>query len=123
MKISWTPTARMTYLRALDYIYKQWTFKEAENFIYKTEHTVVQLAEHLYLFKVPKKKKRVRKGLITEHDSLYYRVKPRKEEIKLMAFRDNRQDPIFFNLFWVNSPSACGGFSPFGLILRPLAAE
>ena len=93
MKIRWTPTARMTYFKVLDFIYKQWTTNEVENFIYKSEHTISQITEHPYLFKASEKKKNVRKGFITEHNSLYYRVKPRKKEIELITFWDNRQDP------------------------------
>jgi hypothetical protein len=40
MKISWTPTARMTYFKVLDYLSEAWTRNEVENFIYKTEHTI-----------------------------------------------------------------------------------
>jgi len=94
MKISWTPTARLTYFKVLDFIDKQWTTNEGENFIYKTEHTISQIAVNPYLFKASKKKKSVRKGFITEHNSLYYRVKPKKEEIELITFWDNRQNPL-----------------------------
>jgi plasmid stabilization system protein ParE len=94
MKISWTPTARQTYFKVLDYLSEAWTRREVENFIYKTEHTIAQIAEHPYMFKESKKKKSVRKGFITEHNSLYYRVKPRKREIELITFWDNRQDPL-----------------------------
>ena len=92
MKISWTPTARLTYYKVLDFINKQWTIKEVENFIYKTEHIIAQISEYPYLFKASRKKS-VRKGFITEHQSLYDRSKPRKREIELIAFWDNRQDP------------------------------
>jgi hypothetical protein len=46
------------------------------------------------MFKASKKKKSVRKGFITEHNSLYYQVKPRKREIELITFWDNRQNPL-----------------------------
>ena len=94
MKISWTPTSRLTYFKILDYLLKNWTIKEVENFIYKTEHTLAQIAENPYMFKASKKMKNVRKGLLTKHNSLYYRVKPRKKVIELITFWDNRQNPL-----------------------------
>lgn len=92
MKISWTPTARITYFNILEYCSKEWTIKEVERFIYKTQHVIAQISQYPYQFKASRKKS-VRKGFITEHQSLYYRVKPRKREIELIAFWDNRKDP------------------------------
>ena len=42
MKISWSPTARLTYFKVLDYIYKQWTINEVENFNISLENTKIQ---------------------------------------------------------------------------------
>jgi plasmid stabilization system protein ParE len=94
MKIIWTFNARLTYFKVLDFINKEWTINEVENFVHKTEHTIAQIAENPYLFKASEKKKNVRKGFITEHNSLYYRIKPTKKEIELIAFWDNRRDPL-----------------------------
>lgn len=94
MKISWTPTAHLTYFKVLEDLSKVWTIKEVESFIYKTEHTIAQIAETTYMFKASKKKRNVRKGFITEYNSLYYRVKPIKKEIELLTFWDNRQNPL-----------------------------
>ena len=94
MKISWTPTARRTFFKVLEYLSKDWTIREIENFIDKTEQTIAQISANPYMFKSSKKKKSVRKGFITEYNSIYYRVKPRKKEIELITFWDNRQNPL-----------------------------
>jgi plasmid stabilization system protein ParE len=94
MRINWTPAARLTYFSVLEYLSKEWTAQEVENFIYKTEHAIAQIAENPYMFKASRKKIHVRKGLITAHNSLYYRIKPRKKEIELITFWDNRRDPL-----------------------------
>lgn len=94
MKISWTPTARQTYFKVLDYLSEAWTRREVENFIYETEHTIAQITKNPQMFKASKKKKNVRKGFTTKYNSLYYRIKPRKKEIALITFWDNRQDPL-----------------------------
>ncbi|MEZ5197978.1 MAG: hypothetical protein R2764_16800 [Bacteroidales bacterium] len=44
------------------------------------------------MFEASGKKKNIRKGFITRHISLYYRIKPTKKEIELLSFWDNRQD-------------------------------
>ncbi|HEX2934322.1 MAG TPA: hypothetical protein VHO72_03120 [Bacteroidales bacterium] len=93
MKISWTPNARLTYFKILEYLSEKWTIKEVESFIYKTEQTIALIEENPYMFKASKKKKTVRKGYITELNSIYYRVKPKKKEIELITFWDNRQNP------------------------------
>jgi plasmid stabilization system protein ParE len=93
VKIRWTPTARLTYFKVLEYLSKTWIIKEVESFIHETEHTIAQIAENPYMFKASKKKRNVRKGFITEYNSLYYRVKPIKKEIQLITFWDNRQNP------------------------------
>ena len=94
MKIRWTPTARSTYFKILEYLSKDWTIKEVATFVYETEHTIAQIAENSLMFKASKKKKGIRKGFITEYNSIYYRIKPRKKEIELLTFWDNRQNPL-----------------------------
>lgn len=37
MKISWTPTARITYFKVLDHLAENWTKKEVDNFINQVE--------------------------------------------------------------------------------------
>jgi hypothetical protein len=49
------------------------------------------------MFQSSRKKKNIRRGFITKHNSLYYRIKPRKKELELLTFWDNRQDPEKLN--------------------------
>jgi len=37
MKISWTPTARKTYFKVLEYLDEAYTKREIQNFVDKTE--------------------------------------------------------------------------------------
>jgi hypothetical protein len=52
-----------------------------------------QIKSNPEMFLASRKKKNVQKGLITKHNTLYYRIKPRKKEIELITFWDHRQDP------------------------------
>ena len=94
MKISWTPTARRTYFKVLDYLAENWTKREVVNFINEVENLLNQITNNPEMFQASRKKKNVRKALITKHNTLYYRIKPRKKELELITFWDNRQNPI-----------------------------
>lgn len=93
MIIRWTPTARITYFKVLAYLEEAWTQREIQNFVIATEKVMELIVRDPHMFQASKKKKNVRKGLITPHNTLYYRIKPRKKELELITFWDNRQDP------------------------------
>jgi plasmid stabilization system protein ParE len=93
MKIKWTPKARNTYFSILDYLDKEWSEKEVIKFIIQVNSILMQISETPKMFKASKSKLNIRRAIITKHNSLYYRVKKREDEIELLAFWDNRQDP------------------------------
>ena len=45
MKISWTPTAKHTYLNTLSYLEEAWTQKEIVSFINKVDKALNQIVE------------------------------------------------------------------------------
>lgn len=92
MKVSWTPTARFGYFRVIAYLEKTWAKREVQNFIDIVEKVINQIKADPYMFEASRMKKNVRKGFITKHNTLYYRIKPRKKEIELLVFWDNRKD-------------------------------
>jgi plasmid stabilization system protein ParE len=67
--------------------------KEIDAFAEQTDKVIEQIAENPYMFVATEKRKNVRKGLVNKLVSLFYRVKPRKKEIELLRFSDNRMDP------------------------------
>ena len=69
MKISWTPTARKTYFKVLDYLAENWTKREAANFMNAVESLLTQIADNPEMFQASRKKKNVRKALITKHNT------------------------------------------------------
>ena len=92
MEIRWTPNARIGYFQIIEFLETTWTIKEIQTFILLVEKAFNQIKENPYMFEASGKKKNIRKGFITLHISLYYRIKPKKKEIELLAFWDNRQD-------------------------------
>jgi plasmid stabilization system protein ParE len=67
--------------------------KRIDAFADQTDKVIEQIAENPYMFVATEKRKNVRKGFVNKLVSLFYRVKPRKKEIELLRFRDNRMDP------------------------------
>lgn len=93
MEILWTPTARRTYFIVLEHLEEAWTEKEIQNFINEVDDLLEQIKQNPEMFEESRKKRNVRKGFVTKHNTLYYRVKPRKKELQLLLFWDNRQNP------------------------------
>jgi plasmid stabilization system protein ParE len=93
MKIKWTPTARITYFEILDHLSEKWTIREVRNFADDVENVLNQIAVSPYMFEASGRSKNVRKGFVTKHNALYYRIKPRKKEIELISFWFNSQSP------------------------------
>ena len=93
MKIIWSPRARITFLNILNYLNKEWGKNSVQNFISEVTDILMNVSINPEMFISAKKNKYIRKGIISKHISLYYRIKPRKNEIELLTFWDNRQDP------------------------------
>ena len=92
MNVIWTQRALKTYCKVADYLKEEWGNAVVENFGNEVERVIREIKENPNIFEVSKKYKNVRKGFVTEHNSLFYRIKPRKKEIELLIFWDNRQD-------------------------------
>ena len=92
MKISWAPKARRTYFEVIEHLEKAWTEREIQNFINEVDNLLEQIKQNPEMFEESRKKRNVRKGFVTKQNTLYYRVRPRKKELQLIVFWDNRQD-------------------------------
>ncbi|MES2591592.1 MAG: type II toxin-antitoxin system RelE/ParE family toxin [Bacteroidota bacterium] len=91
VKIIWSPGAQKSYIRIADFILEKWSKKEVKKFNDIASSTILKIAENPELFIASKQKKNIRKGFITKHTSLLYKIKP--NTIELLFFWDNRQNP------------------------------
>jgi plasmid stabilization system protein ParE len=89
-KIKWTSEAEETYDRIIQYLESRWTDREIVNFILRTQRVLNFIAENPYLFR-RSGRNHVHEALITTHNLLLYRVKPK--HIELITFFDTRQNP------------------------------
>jgi len=92
MKIIWTLRALKTYFKVSDYLQEAWGDTIVRNFALEVEKVIGEIQVHPKMFEASKRYENVRKGFVTEHNTLFYRIKPRKKEIELLIFWDNRQD-------------------------------
>jgi plasmid stabilization system protein ParE len=92
MKITWTPKALQSYFVIFNFLNQRWTKKEVENFVNQTDKVIEQISENPYMFVATDRRRNLRKGFINDLVSLFYKVYPRKKEIELLKFWDNRQD-------------------------------
>ena len=88
--IRWSPTARRTYFQTIDYLVEKWTEKEAEAFILRVEKVLGYIQENPYLYPYSRTGNTF-KCVVVKQVSLFYRL--RNEQVELLVFWDNRQDP------------------------------
>ena len=92
-KVVWTNKALDTFAQNIAYLQEKWTEKEVNAFSNKVNDILSAIREQPLMYRKSEKLSNVHIGVIVKQVSLVYRVKPRKKEIELIAFLDNRQDP------------------------------
>ena len=90
-QIVWSPLSENDFSRILDYLNKNWGEKVASQFIDLTESFLRHISINPRQFPVIYKKKRIRKCVLTKHNTLYYRDS--KAQIEILRIYDTRQDP------------------------------
>jgi plasmid stabilization system protein ParE len=89
--IIWSPLSENDFATILDYLDKNWGSKVALNFIELTENILNQISINPRQFPICYKRKRIRKCVLTRHNSLFYR--DGKTNIEILRIYDTRQDP------------------------------
>ncbi|WP_018674532.1 type II toxin-antitoxin system RelE/ParE family toxin [Riemerella columbina] len=90
--ILWTDTAKNSFNDNIAYLLEDWTQKEIENFIDKTDSAIENLRYHPYIGKPVSGYSDYRNILIVPQISLIYRV-VNTYEILLITFFNNYQNP------------------------------
>ena len=89
--IIWSPLSENDFANILNYLDKNWGNMVATNFIDLTENIVNQISVNPRQFPICYKRKKVRKCVLTKHDTLFYR--DGKSKIEILRIFDTRQDP------------------------------
>ncbi len=90
-EIIWAPLAENDLSAILEYLDKNWDSKVSANFIDMTENVIDQISINPRQFPIIFIRKRIRKCVLTKHNSLFYRESRSKAEI--LRIYDTRQDP------------------------------
>ncbi|MGA9326825.1 MAG: type II toxin-antitoxin system RelE/ParE family toxin [Salegentibacter sp.] len=73
------------------YLDKNWTDKELKNFFLEVDHTIQLISKNPFLFQASERNRSIRRVIIAQYSSLYYRLND--EVIEILSFFSNRQDP------------------------------
>jgi plasmid stabilization system protein ParE len=89
--IVWSPSAEYDFAIILSYLNENWNEQVTNHFIDLTEGMLLQISNNPRQFPVIFKKERVRKCVLTKHNTLFYRVST--FQIEILRVFDSRQDP------------------------------
>ncbi len=92
-EIIWSSLAIRTYGDNIDYLEKEWSSKEVNNFIKATERKLAILKEFPETGFSAKQDHYLRRTLIGKRIILIYRYKPRKGNIELLRFFNSWRNP------------------------------
>lgn len=91
LNIFWTKRAEKTFDKVIAYLLRDWSEKEVQNFVGKTNKVIGQISEKPRMFP-SSKKVNIHSALITKQNNLLYKING-NGQIDLLFFWDNRQNP------------------------------
>ena len=86
-----TPKAKDTFISIILFIRIKWGDRPAKKFVDRAYKVLDIISGQPYIFKAYQETN-VRKGFITKHTSMVYRIG--KDRIEVLFFWDNRQEPV-----------------------------
>lgn len=90
-QVIWSPQSENDFSDILEYLAQNWNKRIVLKFIDIVDELINQISSNPKQFPIIQKQKKIRKCVITKHNSLYYRE--RKEFVDILRIYDNRQDP------------------------------
>jgi plasmid stabilization system protein ParE len=90
-QIVWSPLAESDFAKILEYLNKKWDEKVTNHFVDLTEELIGQISNNPRQFPVIYKKEKIRKCVLTKHNTLFYRDS--KSRVDILRIYDTRQDP------------------------------
>jgi hypothetical protein len=88
--IIWSPVAEITYYQVLEYLDENWTMKELEAFMKRTDEVIEHIRNNPLLYPYSKESN-THRCVVVKQVSLFYRIQP--NAIELLMFWDNRLNP------------------------------
>jgi plasmid stabilization system protein ParE len=91
-KVIWSPQAELTFENVITYLTENWTNKQIENLLVRTNKLINLISKNPFLFK-GSVKQNMHEVLITKHNLLLYQINETELKVELLAFFDTRQHP------------------------------
>jgi|SRR5476651_1937703 len=89
-KIIWSPTASKTYIEIVRYLKSHWTYREAKNFVDRTNEVLDHISKTPLIYSYSKESDAY-KCVVAKQVTLFFRLKG--DYAELLIFWDNRMDP------------------------------
>jgi plasmid stabilization system protein ParE len=90
-QIIWSPSAEGDFGNILEYLNQKWGEKVACQFIEITSTILLKISLKPKMFPLSNKKMKIRRCVVTKHNSIYYRESV--TQIQILRIYDTRQDP------------------------------
>lgn len=89
-QIIWSPLSENDFISILDYLKENWDDTVVQAFIEITTSSISQISINPKQFPLIFKNKKIRKCVLTKHNTLFYR--DGKDSVDILRIFDNRQD-------------------------------
>ena len=90
-KILWTDNALKELQKTVEYLEEHWTDKELNNLAVNLDKTLNLISQNPYFFQASDYKKEVRRAVVLNLNTLYYRVN--ENNVEILSLFSNRQNP------------------------------
>jgi plasmid stabilization system protein ParE len=90
-QVIWSPLSEDDFAKILAYLNDNWDKEVVNNFIDLTENVLKQISLNPRQFPIILRKEKIRKCVLTKHNTLFYR--DNKTQIEILRIYDTRQDP------------------------------
>lgn len=95
-KVYTTAAAELSYYKTLDYLQVNWSNTEHQNFEEQVQRILTTIVNHPFAYPATESNKVIRKAVILNVISMYYRVYD--DSIEVLLFWDNRRNPEALSL-------------------------
>jgi plasmid stabilization system protein ParE len=94
--VSWSPGAKTSFHKIIEYLAVNWSQKEIESLLERTEKTIAILKCYPEMGRPSAKRKGVRIFLLDRHTQIIYCYKSARKEIVILHFWGMKQNPKKF---------------------------
>lgn len=91
--VIWSDEAIETFDNNILYLQKEWGKTAIRNFVRQSNFKIFNIQQNPKIYQRSEKNKGIRKTNINKNITLYYKFIPSKNEVVLLTFWHNRQDP------------------------------